>query len=170
MYLRDRDSKGTVTMFKDSYVTYEVEERDEDISIECPECGGSGEVWGYNYTSDNDHQIECPLCRGTGEYETSIYIEYDEIEENITTEAEVTPYEDDHLSYSGRSCTDYIEIEQMEQLEAMMKNQLDIKMKEKEKEKEKEKNKILEKIKSLNFDKLEDMEVEKLEKIAELMR
>lgn len=170
MYLRDRESKGTVTVYKDCYISYEVEERDEYVTVECPECGGDGEVWGYNHTTEDDYRIECPICRGTGDYETSIWIEAEDIEEYITTDAEVTPYEDDHLSYCGNSCTDYIERDQAEQLEEMMTRQFNIKMKEKERETEKEKNKILEKIKSLNFEKLEDLNVEQLERIANIMQ
>lgn len=64
---------------------------DEDVIIECPLCGGSGDYETYSAQIDGYIEVKCPCCGGDGEYEVNVYQEIDEwIEQE--EESEILPY------------------------------------------------------------------------------
>lgn len=86
----EEDANGfyTGTVTDDLYICEEIE---EDITGECPLCGGSGEIERFSDRLDKHVEIECPCCSGSGEVTTSFYYEIEEHVE-VEDEVEIAPY------------------------------------------------------------------------------
>lgn len=70
------------------------------IEYECPLCSGSGTVDGWGSETEEEYSITCPHCNGSGECSDEIYIDV-ETYETVEVEGErVGAYGDNDLYYS----------------------------------------------------------------------
>jgi hypothetical protein len=72
----------------------------ETVEVECPACGGDGEIEVYSNLCDCDIEIECPACHGSGEIEEEIHVHVDEWKE-VEGEREVLPYDEAYTHYGS---------------------------------------------------------------------
>jgi hypothetical protein len=84
----------------------------ENITCECPACGGSGEMEVYSNRLDRHVDIDCPACGGSGEYEEEVHVHVDTYEE-VEDSTNVLPYAEcySHYGYKVEMGINVTEIE-----------------------------------------------------------
>lgn len=181
MKLINRNSTASAVISSYEVYMFNYEEEEHYVDVDCPVCDGDGWVYYRSMDGDNEVRRDCPRCGGERTIEVCVSIE--EIEDTIEEEsiAEVTPYEDNEIDFSGSRAYDRIIGEDEAKVVDMLKRFLasdenqekvrELENKKKELDKLKEQKRLLDSLVTNAFEGLDSSELgaEILEKIQKVL-
>jgi len=123
---RDRvceDANGGFEMMVTDEIYIE-REYEEERTVDCPACDGSGKMEVYSDKWDRYVNVDCPACDGSGEVETTVMVYIDEYV-TVEDEMSVKPYVEAY-THSGHSVTMYIDKDKLDDIRGDHGNDVDV--------------------------------------------